>query len=1163
MTARSRGVRARAEASSWGRHLAAVPVGLALLAAALLSGFAWVATHEARHTVQSDAQGRVQSNRDAAGRTLAYQAEDFKRTVATWAANARVIDSLRAPTPAALGQVQDQLSTLARTKDSPAAVIADTRGRLVAVSPAQPELIGTDFSFRDWFEGAARTGRPYVSAAYRSSANGHPLVVGVAAPVLHGSRRVGYIAVLWQLDSVRSVSEGSRRDDGVTITVTDQRGQLLTGTLAVDDRGQPLPAALSATTRQALAGRSVSAVSGGMLEAAAPVPGLGWTVMAAQPSSVALAPAATFQRILGVALGVALLLVLLFTILAWRVARRRVAEQAAADEERHHLAALFAASPIGIIEGLPDGTILAVNEALSRMLGYGADELLESNAGELTHPDSARAAAETLQGVVAGGSGSHNSERLYRARDGSPVPALVSIVALRGAGGQLRRMVAFVVDQRDQKATAGALKVLADTLAEREAFLSTLFDTMDVAVSACDVDGLPTMVNHRERAIHGMADDTPPDAAGAMNLAHLDGRPMDPSETPMVRALTEDEVRDVEYLVVTDDGRAPQRLLAQARRLTGPHGETVGAVVAAHDVTAMRAAETALRASEERFRRVFDEALNGELLVNSDGDIIRVNDALARLLVGEPQAFIGAPLTGLFEEESDRLRILELVGAADGELRAEMALRDTGGRSLWGMVALSWMREHDGGHVLLAQVEDITARRDAEQRLTELVLHDELTGLPNRRLLIERCEHAFARARSGRSGSSSVAALFIDLDGFKPINDSAGHDTGDQVLIAVANDLQTTLRPTDTVARVGGDEFVVLIEQEDGLAYLRNVAERITTTIRRQVAANTGFLTLSASVGIARVDLAHQPEVSPDQLLRRADAAMYRAKERGRDRYDVFDTDLHEHTEARELLVHTMRDGLRHDRVALVFQPVVDVDSNVVVGAEALMRLSNAEGRILPTLSAIAAAETAGLAESLGDRVLHLALDAARTWPEHMTLAVNISARELTGRDLRSRVEQALQRHDFDPARLVLEITESSILSAGPSALAELEKLRQRGVRVAIDDFGTAYATLQNLTTLPVDVLKVDTSFTAGLPHQRIHTAIVHGIASMAFELDIPCIVEGVETDAQLAAIRGMSVQAQGWLWGQPQGPGRVPVLNPVTLPRDHPDARRARASRS
>ena len=902
MSTRSRAARMRSAALSRVLHPVTVPVGLALLAVALLGGVATVAVHETNDTAQRDAQARGQSNRDAAVRALVRQTDELKRTVGAWSANRAVVEGLRARTPAGLSHAGDQLSLLARSQDSPAALIADSRGRNVAMYPSQPELLGKDFSFRDWFQGASRTGRPYVSSAYVSAASGHPLVVGVAAPVLDGSRRVGYINVLWQLESVRTVAEGSQRDDGVTLTVTDQRGQSLTGTLIVDDQGQPRQMAVPATTKAALAGRSSSTVSDGMIRAAGPVPGIGWTVTASLPTSVALGPARSFQRSLEMTLGLAMLLVLLATGLAWRVARRR--------------------------------------------------------------------------------------------------------------------------------------------LAEREAMLN---------------------------------------------------------------------------------------------------------------------AEMALRASENRFRRVFDESLNGELLVNSDGDVIRVNDTLAALLGREPRWLIGQSFAALFENEADRLRIWELVAAGRSELRAEMALGHSDGRSLRALVAVSFMHEHDGGRVLLAQIEDITARRAAEQRLTELALHDELTGLANRRLLIERCEQAFTRARSGRGQSTSVAALFIDLDGFKPINDRAGHDTGDHVLVAVAADLLATLRPTDTVARVGGDEFVVLLESDDGLAYLRAVAERVTTTIRRQVSTETDSLTLSASVGIARVDLAREPQVSPEQLLRRADSAMYRAKERGRDQYDVFDSDLMERTEARHELVQAIRLGLRDDRVGLVFQPVVDVDSNLVVGAEALMRLRGPDGRLLPTLPTVVAAEAAGLAELLGDRVLHLALAEACTWPQHMTLAVNISARELTGRDLRSRVEQALDRHDFNPARLILEITESSILRAGPSALAELARLRSRGVRVAIDDFGTAYATLANLTTLPVDVLKVDTSFTAGLPHERTHTAIVHGIASMAFELDIPCVIEGVETSTQLNAIRGMSVQAQGWYWGKPQGPGHIPTLNSLPTPA-HPDDTRKQA---
>jgi len=265
--------------------------------------------------------------------------DDFQRTVATASVSKVVIEGLRTPTPADLGPVQDQLSALARSQNSPAAFLSDTRGRNVAIFPVQPEIIGKDFSFRDWFQGASRTGRPYVSSAYISAANGHPLVVGVSAPVFDGSRRVGYVTVLWQLESVRAVADGSHKDDNVTITVTDQRGQPLTSSLNVDDRGQPLQAPVSAATTQALAGHSVSTIHDGVLVAAGPVPGSGWTVTASQPASVALAPAATFQRILGRTVGVALLLLLLATIFAIRSALRRATDRAALGDQRGAVAA--------------------------------------------------------------------------------------------------------------------------------------------------------------------------------------------------------------------------------------------------------------------------------------------------------------------------------------------------------------------------------------------------------------------------------------------------------------------------------------------------------------------------------------------------------------------------------------------------------------------------------------------------------------------------------------------------------------------------------------------------------------------------------------------------------------------------------------------------------
>ena len=452
-------------------------------------------------------------------------------------------------------------------------------------------------------------------------------------------------------------------------------------------------------------------------------------------------------------------------------------------------------------------------------------------------------------------------------------------------------------------------------------------------------------------------------------------------------------------------------------------------------------------------------------------------------------------------------------------------------------VAVHWVLEPNNEWVLLAQFEDVTARRIAEQRLRDLALHDDLTGLPNRRLLMERCDQVFAVARTGRTGTF-VTALFLDLDGFKAVNDRVGHQAGDRVLMSIAADLLGTLRPADTLARVGGDEFVVLLGTDDGLEAGRLVADRLADLVRRQIpCGEQTLLPVSASIGIAHVDLSVEPEIVPEQLLRRADAAMYRAKERGRDRQEVFDSELLADTEARYELEQAVRDGLR---------PRPDQPGVPVGRGHRLGRRSRGRGPHATARRDRPAAPHPARHHGRGAGGPRLGARRPRpgprpggcrtTWPAHMTIAVNVSARELTGNRFRERVEEALERHDVDPTRLVLEVTESSILQAGRSSLGALQALRERGVRIAIDDFGTAYATLQNLTVLPVDVIKVDGSFTAGLDHDRTATAVVHGILTMAGAMGVPCIVEGIETQSQHDALVGLGVHGQGWLWGKPRG---------------------------
>jgi PAS domain S-box-containing protein len=476
------------------RHPVALPVGLALLAVSLLGVVGSVAVHEDNNTVQRDAQTRLRSNRDAAVRALVDQTDEFKDAVATGSVNAAAIGSLRAPTPASLDQVQQHLSTLARGQDAPAAFVSDLRGRIVASYPVEPELIGKDFSFRDWFRGVSRTGRPYVSSAFSSAMKGHPLVVGVAAPVIDRSRRVGYVTILWPLDSVRAVAEGFRRDEGVTITVTDQRGQPLTGTLKADDRGQPRQVAPSWTTTQALGGRSVSIVSGGTIEAAGPVPGIGWTVTASLPSSVALAPARTFQRSLEITLGVALLLVLLATLLAGRLARRRAVERAALRDSEERLRLLVDGTYDYAIFMLdPDGRIVTWNLGAQRMKGYTQTEAVGQHFSIFyTHQQrAARDPDVNLQ--LAGTNGRHEAEAWQVREDGSRFWANVILTALRDEQGGLRGFSEVTRDLTERQKT--------------EAKFEGLLEAAPDAMIGVDRSGVIRFVNRQSESLFGYARD--------------------------------------------------------------------------------------------------------------------------------------------------------------------------------------------------------------------------------------------------------------------------------------------------------------------------------------------------------------------------------------------------------------------------------------------------------------------------------------------------------------------------------------------------------------------------------------------------------------------------------------------------------------------------------
>jgi diguanylate cyclase (GGDEF)-like protein len=464
----------------------------------------------------------------------------------------------------------------------------------------------------------------------------------------------------------------------------------------------------------------------------------------------------------------------------------------------------------------------------------------------------------------------------------------------------------------------------------------------------------------------------------------------------------------------------------------------------------------------------------------------------------------------------------------------------------------------EDGH-WLASMADLLAsaldRDDSEARMRHQSLHDALTGLPNRALFYDRIEHAFARAQRS---DAFVAVLLLDVDQFKTINDSLGHEAGDDLLIALSARLQHVVRGSDTVARLGGDEFVVLCEVESE-AEAFAVAERIADAWERPIPVTAGGeIFVSASVGIT---VAQRPE-SAETMLREADAAMYRAKDGGRGRYELFDEEMRQHAFVRLRTESDLRRAVEREQFRVHYQPIFDISERRLLGVEALVRWDRPGNGIVGPADFIGLTEETGLIAPLGRWVLEQATAQVAAWRERFPAAadlgvtVNVSGRQLARPEFLSEVEAALENSGLLPGTLGLEITESVLLKDASLPRSTLEAARGLGVRVLLDDFGTGYSSLSRLKGIPVDAIKVDRSFVDGLGAEEDDTAIVSAIVDIADSLGLGTIAEGVETFEQLEALEGLGCHgAQGYLFAAPMcaaefeellAAGPVPRLDPA-----------------
>ena len=548
-----------------------------------------------------------------------------------------------------------------------------------------------------------------------------------------------------------------------------------------------------------------------------------------------------------------------------------------------------------------------------------------------------------------------------------------------------------------------------------------------------------------------------------------------------------------------------------------------------------------LEASERRFHSAFTHASIGMALVSFDGQVLQVNAALCALLGVDNETAVAQHRFADFVAGDDSAtlndQLLQMHSQQIQSFALELRLRHRAGAALWAALNCSFFSEFDSAApCLILQVQDITARREAEAGLHHIAFHDALTGLANRRRFQEHLEQALKQVRvePGRH----FGLMFLDFDRFKLINDSLGHAVGDEFLVAVANRIQNQLRPADVVARLGGDEFAVLAMDIDCERYAVTLAERMMEALRQPFEIAGTEITTSASIGIT---FSSQGYATPQDMLRDADTAMYKAKDGGKARFALFDSDLHTEVSHRLRLEGDLRRGLASGQLSVAYQPLFELKTGRVTGFEALARWSHPELGAISPATFIAIAEDAGLIMPITDYVLRSACNQLRQWQlsdasfANLSMHVNVSGNDVAHSGLVARVTAALVEARLEPQHLVLELTENILMERLEAALPTLTELRRLGIGLSVDDFGTGYSSLRHLSKLPVDSLKIDRAFIADMELGSDNAAIVQSIVLLGKSLGKSIIAEGIETPEQVRQLLKMGCSTgQGYHLSRP-----------------------------
>jgi diguanylate cyclase (GGDEF)-like protein/PAS domain S-box-containing protein len=802
-----------------------------------------------------------------------------------------------------------------------------------------------------------------------------------------------------------------------------------------------------------------------------------------------------------------------------------------------------------------DGRVSYVSPAIERVLGYRPEERVGASAYELVHPDDLARVESQLHECL-------------RAPD---FPALTEL-RMRHKDGSWRHVEATVTNRLDDPSVEAVVinwrditksKETEEALRESERRYATLLANEPALVYRClnEPDWPMEFVNDYALELTGYP---PKDLLIGGNVRY--GDLIVKEDRVRVRdevkaALRERRRFKLRYAIRRSDGEV-RHVEEYGQGVYGEDREVQALEGLVYDVTEQVRVEERLRKAEERYRTLVERVPAVVYIqeIGSPDSAMYMSPQIEALTGYTPEECKGPALRWAMVHPDDRKRMQaedERIGKPGEVFTTEYRVVHRDGRTKW-VRNESVMIEDEvsGTRYWQGFMIDITERMQVLELLQQQALHDPLTDLPNRILFTDRLRHALVRAERRQQ---PLAVMFMDLDNFKVINDSLGHETGDKLLVGASKRIRSVLRPEDTLARLGGDEFVFLLEDTDLDGAVR-IAGRILEKLRRPFSLRGRELFVTASIGITVGD--GNGKRSAD-LLRDADLAMYRAKHSGKARYAIFEEAMNAQALERLELEHGLRRAVERNEFVVHYQPEVSLATRKIVGFEALVRWQHPEHGLLLPDQFVPLAEETGLIVPIGEAVLEEACRQAKEWQERRpsdgpVVCINLSARQFREPGLTKSVARIIDETGLEPSSLFLEVTESTAMGDALATAAALEELQDLGVQTILDDFGTGYSSLSYLERFPVEYVKIDHSFVGGLGEYPGAKMLVSAIISLAHALGLKVIAEGVETEEQLERLRGMGCDlAQGHLFSEPLSAKAAAELQLSDDHRNPPGSRR------